>query len=183
MKGPFRSGQRVRMAYLPRLLALQKDSSIHPEILDRMLEVAGRIGVVVDDDLDAPRIQFADFPYVFFYPNKAFTEPRHRSNRYHNASGDIGIILHKGFGGGWWTSSPEYPALLFDPILVQAVLDKDVNRILDRAKILVPDFLGSLQTGAELSVEFVKPNTRFIVDCEDGRETLRCRDSTHWFKA
>ena len=96
--------------------------------------------------------------------------------------GQVAVLLSPGFGAGWYSWNTNCPAMLFDPEIVQMLLDKkEKNEIKQVAEKKYPSaYLGGLR---DLTVKWLDQGTQFIVDEYDGYESLTVRDSTDWMVA
>lgn len=86
----------------------------------------------------------------------------------------VGILVSPGFGAGWSTWNREYPEMIFDPEIIQCILDDDFKRAEEIAELKWPDaYLGGLK---DLEVEFLEKGTVFTIEEYDGSESLRTSD-------
>lgn len=85
--------------------------------------------------------------------------------------GMVAVLVSPRFGSGWSTwNSCHRETLCMDAEIVQAVLDKDINKAVEIAKQKCSDFY---EGGAEgLTVEWVKKGAAFEIDEYDGSESL-----------
>jgi hypothetical protein len=87
--------------------------------------------------------------------------------------GTVAILYSPGHGAGWSTwdySGKHRDYLLFDPELVQAVLDKDFDKAAVLAETHCPDFYPG---GArDLRVQWLPKGTTFKFNEYDGSESL-----------
>ena len=115
-------------------------------------------------------------------------------------NGQVAVIYSPGFGAGWYTwNQARFPelndgtALLFDPILVDLVKQKQANqfdedtrneiesRIVARAEELCPDgYFGGVE---DLIIEWMPMGTEFEVDEYDGSESIRYKENEYWITA
>jgi hypothetical protein len=92
--------------------------------------------------------------------------------------GHIAVLYAPGFGAGWWTWNTEYLGLLFDADIVQAVLDKDFDRIPWLVNNRYPGaYLGGME---DLEVGWVPSGGKFEIREYDGSESLRLADEIPW---
>jgi len=96
--------------------------------------------------------------------------------------GMVAVLYSPGFGAGWysWHSIDE---LLFDPKVVDMVLDKTSAETIE---LYCQEVYGtrSYYGGAEdLEVMWVPTGTQFIVDEYDGAETVTVMDKVRWITA
>ena len=95
----------------------------------------------------------------------------------YDENGNVAVLISPGFGAGWssWSHGEDTEGLLFDSRLVDAVLAK---KSLDEF-IALCESLGydNYQGGAEdLTVVWLEPGTRFVVEEYDGSESIRTFD-------
>lgn len=85
--------------------------------------------------------------------------------------GKVAVLVSPGFGAGWSTWNREHrKTLCMDAEIVQAVLDKDIDKAVEIAKQKCGDFY---EGGAhDLTVEWVKKGAAFEIDEYDGSESL-----------
>jgi hypothetical protein len=96
--------------------------------------------------------------------------------------GKVAVLYSPGFGAGWysWHSIDE---LLFDPKVVDMVLDKTSAETIE---LYCQEVYGtkSYYGGAEdLEVMWVPTGTQFIIDEYDGAETVTVKDKVNWVTA
>jgi len=99
--------------------------------------------------------------------------------QYSNNKKDIGILISKGYGAGWYSWNRQFTACLYDPEIIQLVLT-------DRHK-LIPE-LALKKYGEDffpdgykdLVVEWIAVGTRFIVREHDGNEWIEKEDQMGW---
>ena len=85
--------------------------------------------------------------------------------------GKVAVLVSPGFGAGWSTWNSEHrETLCMDAEIVQAVLDKDIEKAVEIAKQKCGDFY---EGGAcDLTVEWVKKGQAFEVEEYDGSESV-----------
>lgn len=85
--------------------------------------------------------------------------------------GMVAVLVSPGFGAGWSTWNSEHrETLCMDAEIVQAVLDKDIDKAVTIARQKCGDFY---EGGAhDLTVKWVKKGAAFEIDECDGRESL-----------
>lgn len=100
------------------------------------------------------------------------------TDRYTNEHGEVAVLFSPGFGAGWSTWNDykeEAEILLFNPELVQAVLDKKSTKEIEAiAERLVPG--GYFGGACDLTVLWLEPGTIFCVEEYDGSESIRTYD-------
>ena len=97
-------------------------------------------------------------------------------------NGKIAVLVSYGFGAGWY-SWHESEQLLFEPTIVQMLLDDaGDNAIVEYCKETYGDdyYYGGVDG---LTVEFVSPGTKFRIDEYDGGETLVRQEDDEWIEA
>ncbi len=96
--------------------------------------------------------------------------------------GKIAVLVSYGYGAGWysWHRKQE---LLFDPKIVEMVLDEaGETAIIEYCqKTYDTDIYYGGVDG--LTVEFVTPGTKFRIEEYDGDETLICEEDYTWIEA
>jgi hypothetical protein len=115
-------------------------------------------------------------------------------------NGQVAVIYSPGFGAGWYTwNEGRFPelndgtALLFDPILVDLVKQKQANQfdegarneienqIVARAEQLCPEgYFGGVE---DLVIEWMPIGTEFEVDEYDGSESISYKEHSNWITA
>jgi hypothetical protein len=95
--------------------------------------------------------------------------------------GRVAVLVSHGYGAGWYSWECN-EAMLFDPILAQALLggktDAEITRI---AKQRYPNqYLGGLDG---LTVHWVPLGTEFRINEYDGSEALMYKSDYHWLTA
>ena len=96
-------------------------------------------------------------------------------------NGKIAVLVSYGYGAGWY-SWHESEQLLFEPTIIQMLLD-DAGKtaIVEYCKERYPNvYLGGID---DLTVEFVSPGTKFRIDEYDGAETLVRQEDDTWIEA
>jgi hypothetical protein len=91
--------------------------------------------------------------------------------------GKVAVLISPGYGAGWYSWNTGYQGLLFDPEIVQAVLDGNRQLAAEIADRKYPDcYTGGAR---DLTVEWLDPGTVFTIDDYDGYESLEilgCRN-------
>jgi hypothetical protein len=87
--------------------------------------------------------------------------------------GNVAVIISTNWGSGWSSWNPQYPQLLFEPKIVQMILDDRQEEITQQWLI---DNLGLpdvwIPSPDTLKIEWVPQGSRFLIDEYDGSETL-----------
>jgi hypothetical protein len=96
--------------------------------------------------------------------------------------GKVAVLYSPGFGAGWysWHSIDE---LLFDPKVVDMILEKTSAETIE---LYCQEVYGtkSYYGGAEdLEVMWLPVGTQFIIDEYDGAETVTVKDKVRWTTA
>ena len=101
--------------------------------------------------------------------------------------GKVAVLVSSGFGAGWYSWNSDYEELLFNPTLVQMVLDGLENEI-DQEVLF--DALGlneddHIYTGGRdgLYVQWVDEGTQFEINEYDGSESLEEYGVGNWITA
>lgn len=93
-------------------------------------------------------------------------------DKFINDKGEVAVLYCPGFGAGWasWNSSKDN--CLYDPVIVQAVLDKkDPAELAKIAKERYPDaYVGGVKDGLE--IEWVPQGEKFYLHEYDGSEHI-----------
>ena len=98
------------------------------------------------------------------------------------ANGKVAVLVSRGFGAGWSTWNLEWPAMLFDPVIVEMVLTgKDSSKIESAAERRWPGaYLGGLDG---LTVEWIPEGVKFRVMEYDGAESILTVEDEGWIVA
>jgi len=96
-------------------------------------------------------------------------------------NGKIAVLVSYGYGAGWY-SWHENEEMLFDPKIVEMVLDDAGDHaIIKYCEQTYPDaYTGGIDG---LTVEFVSPSTKFRIEEYDGAETLVREEDYNWIGA
>lgn len=98
--------------------------------------------------------------------------------------GKVAVLYSPGFGAGWSTWNTLLPELLFDPIIVDFVLNKPENWLqgIDAYCELV--YPGSYTGGSsDLEVMWIPAGSQFLVEEYDGSESVVLMDEMKWIVA
>ena len=96
-------------------------------------------------------------------------------------NGLVAVLYSPGFGAGWYTWH-NVPELLFDPKVVDMVLDNTSDETIELyCKTVYGNhyYAGS----CDLEVAWVPHGTEFVIDEYDGAETLHIKDTVKWITA
>lgn len=97
-----------------------------------------------------------------------------------NEKGEVAVLYSPGFGAGWYSWSRENKQCLFDPEVVQWVLDGKPN---DRCPNVEDGRYGEyFYAGGmkKLEVKWLAPGRRFRIDEYDGSESLVVESDDSW---
>jgi hypothetical protein len=95
--------------------------------------------------------------------------------------GLVAVLYSPGFGAGWY-SWHNIAELLFDPKVVDMVLEKTSAETIELyCKTVYGDhyYAGS----SDLEVAWVPTGTEFVIDDFDGNETITFKDKVTWVTA
>lgn len=97
-------------------------------------------------------------------------------------NGRVAVLISTGFGAGWSTWNREWPAMLFDPVIVEMIVaGKDSYEIEAVAERRWPDaYLGGLDG---LTVEWIREGVKFRVMEYDGAESILTVEDEGWIVA
>lgn len=98
--------------------------------------------------------------------------------------GHVAVICSRGYGAGWSSWNREYSEeeLIFDPGLVELVLENKTDKEIEvYATLKWPDaYLGGLE---ELDISWVPIGTKFHIREEAGYEMVVQNDDIEWITA
>lgn len=97
--------------------------------------------------------------------------------------GQVAVIVSPGYGAGWSTWNGEYgEKIIFDPVLVQMILDGKSSAKLEKyAETVYPDaYLGGL---GKAKIEWVTVGSKFKIDEHDGYESIVILDPDYGYTA
>ena len=94
--------------------------------------------------------------------------------------GNVAVIISPDFGAGWSTWNHN-PSLLFDPIVVQMVLDGVTAETIEHYCKTV--YGNHYFHAGSLHVEWIPQGTEFKVSEYDGAETIVYKDKMDWVTA
>lgn len=100
--------------------------------------------------------------------------------RYQNNEGDVAVIYSPGYGAGWSTWNSRFDnSLIFDPLLVQLILDKNYEQAIIYASNKWPQcYTGGLE---QAQIKWLPPNTSFEITEYDGYERIELADK-QWLR-
>lgn len=99
---------------------------------------------------------------------------------------EVAVLISPGFGAGWSTWNYSCPECLFDPEIVQMVLDnKPWQEIANFADAKYETETNYFYSGgaSDLVVRWVPVGTKFRVHEYDGSETLEIKEELDWIEA
>jgi hypothetical protein len=98
--------------------------------------------------------------------------------------GKVAVLYSPPYGAGWSTWNPLSPDLMFDPVIVDFVLNKSENwieGILAYCSIAYPDaYTGGVD---ELEVKWVASGSQFVIEEYDGSENVVLKEEKNWITA
>lgn len=95
--------------------------------------------------------------------------------------GKVAVLYSPGFGAGWYTWNYGVTELVFDSIIVNAILEGDKQKALERAKEICPD--GDFGGIADLVVGWVPVGEAFEITEHAGSESLKIIGQQSYFIA
>ena len=98
--------------------------------------------------------------------------------------GKVAVLYSPGFGAGWSTWNSPNTDLVFDPVIVDFVLNKSENWIegvVAYCSIAYPDAYTGGVPG--LKVEWIASGTQFFIGEYDGSESIVVNVETDWITA
>jgi hypothetical protein len=101
-------------------------------------------------------------------------------NRYIK-DGQVAVLYSPGFGAGWSTWCYDYPEIIFDPKIVEMILQDPENfhsGVLKYCEGKYPDaYLGGVD---DLTICWLPEGTHFKINEYDGSESIEVRDEVLW---
>jgi len=95
--------------------------------------------------------------------------------------GKVAVLYSPKFGAGWYSWNRDRTDMLFDPGLVDLVLEGNVEKILVYVTLRWPDaYTGGLD---DLAIEWIPVGSRFIIEEHDGAETVKLQKTIKWIRA
>jgi hypothetical protein len=84
--------------------------------------------------------------------------------------GKVAILYSPGFGAGWSTWNTEYPAMIFDPEIVEAVEGGNTEKAAEIAERKYPEcYTGG---AGDLTISWLPVGTGFYIKEYDGSESV-----------
>ena len=95
--------------------------------------------------------------------------------------GLVAVLYSPDFGAGWYTWH-NIAELLFDPKVVEMVMDKTSAETIE---LYCRTVYGDHYYGGagDLTVAWVPPGTEFVIEDYDGAETITFKDKVEWISA
>ena len=95
--------------------------------------------------------------------------------------GLVAVLYSPDFGAGWYTWH-NIAELLFDPKVVEMVLEKTSAETIE---LYCRTVYGDHYYGGagDLTVAWVPPGTEFVIEDYDGAETITFKDKVEWISA
>lgn len=98
--------------------------------------------------------------------------------------GQVAVLYSPGFGAGWYTWNTEYPQMVFDPKIVEFLIEDADDRIGKIVKYCESAYPDSYLGGADdLSICWLPIGTEFRINEYDGSETIEIKEKTVWLTA
>ena len=100
-------------------------------------------------------------------------------DKYYNEKGEVGVIISRDYGAGWYSWNRNCQDILFDKELVAMILHaktcghfySELEQIKKYVEEKYPEcYIGGLDCG--IDVEFVPQGTNFVVREYDGAESI-----------
>lgn len=99
--------------------------------------------------------------------------PTPNPTRYYNDKGEVGVLISTDYGSGFSKDlESKYKDIVFNPTLIQMVLDRKKPTEDDVRKILNVDDSFAVWGLDNLEVEFIPRGTKFMVEDYDGYEYI-----------
>jgi hypothetical protein len=95
--------------------------------------------------------------------------------------GKVAVLYSPKFGAGWYSWNRDRVDMLFDPGLVDLVLEGNTEKILVYVTLRWPGaYTGGLD---DLAIEWIPVGSRFIIEEHDGAETVKLQKTIKWIRA
>lgn len=97
--------------------------------------------------------------------------------------GKVAVLYSPGFGAGWstWAHDGEGKDLIFDPMIVDCVEQKDLAKLATYMEMRYPNvYTGGME---DLQIEWVPVGTLFKINEYDGSESIELKEADQWFVA
>ena len=105
-----------------------------------------------------------------------------------NENDEVAVLVSPGYGAGWYSWNKDYLQLLFDPEIVDFVLECEKNNIVFCVKEIEEKFQCKYPNayfgGADgLTVRWIKKGTQFEIREYDGNESIEYCYDGRWITA
>lgn len=102
--------------------------------------------------------------------------------------GKVAVLVSPGFGAGWYSWNRDHPGLLFDPVIVDMVLENRHSEIEDYVTLKCEEAgidANEVYCGGsgDLIVRWVDQGKIFRIHEYDGSESLVLQEKDDWFVA
>jgi len=95
--------------------------------------------------------------------------------------GKVAVLYSPKYGAGWYSWNRDRVDMLFDPGLVDLVLEGNTEKILVYVTLRWPGaYTGGLD---DLAIEWIPVGSRFIIEEHDGAETVKLQKTIKWIRA
>lgn len=98
--------------------------------------------------------------------------------------GKVAVLVSPGFGAGWYTWNESHPELIFDPVVVDMVLNEveyyEIQSYIDEKYGEDEVYTGG---ASDLIVVWVPVGARFRIEEYDGSESLKLESKEQWLTA
>jgi len=95
--------------------------------------------------------------------------------------GKVAVLYSPGWGAGWYTWNQDYPDIIFDREIVEAVLDGDNEKARTIAERKYPQVYS--RGARDLQIEWLEPGTLFEIEEYDGNESIHVIGSRTYLEA
>ena len=98
-------------------------------------------------------------------------------------AGQVAVIINNDYGAGWstWAKPEDKLMMLFDPAIVDYILNEQYNQLQEYILLKYPNRAGFISNN--LVVEWVPQGVEFIVEDYDGVETIKLKNEISWITA
>ena len=95
--------------------------------------------------------------------------------------GKVAVLYSPDWGAGWYSWNQDYPDIVFDREIVEAVLDEDNKK----ARIIAERKYPQIYSGGarDLEVKWLEPGTLFEIEEYDGNESIHVIGSRQYLEA
>jgi hypothetical protein len=93
----------------------------------------------------------------------------------------VAVLYSPGFGAGWYTWNQEYPEIIFDPMIVNCVEEKEFDKLHTYMELRYPDaYTGGL---SDLKIDWLPVGCLFRIHEYDGSESIEIKEDLDWMVA